>query len=298
MEMFPTKESAIKFFEKTMWKKQVTCIKCGCDSKIKPQKDKFNYWCGDCRSYFNVFTNTPLERSKLDPRKWLYAGYLMLTSRKGVSSMQLSHELKIKQPTAWYLMHRLRVACTSRNSALLNGIVEVDEAYVGGKERMKHKGKRTITAHGKTAKVQGKTGVFGIKRRNGETRAVVMDKITKDKIANYLESNVEFGTSVFSDSSILYRKIKGYDWDMINHREGEYVRDEVHTNSIESVWAILKRSHKGTFHKLSKKHLQKYMDETVFRLDEGNCEIDTIDRMESLFGNMLGKKTTYRGMVE
>ncbi len=84
MELYPTKESAIKYFEKTIWQGKKVCSKCGCDSKIKSQKDEVNYWCGDCRSYFNVFTNTPLERNKIDPRKWLFAGYLLLTSRKGI----------------------------------------------------------------------------------------------------------------------------------------------------------------------------------------------------------------------
>ena len=133
-EMFPTVESAVRYFEGIRWNGSPVCTKCDKAEKITAQKKVGTYWCGMCRAYFTVFTNTPLERNKVDARKWLFAAYLMLTARKGISSMQLSKELSVTQPTTWYMMHRLRLACAAK-SVLLSGIVEIDETYIGVRKR-------------------------------------------------------------------------------------------------------------------------------------------------------------------
>lgn len=148
--MFPTTESAIRCFERIRWQDSPVCTKCGKTDKITPQKKVGTYWCGMCREYFTVFTNTPLERNKIDARKWIFAAYLMLTARKGISSVQLGKELKIRQPNAWYMMHRLRLACESK-SILLSGIVEIDETYIGGLEKNKKKDKKRKVGGGLAA---------------------------------------------------------------------------------------------------------------------------------------------------
>ena len=128
VDRYKTKEDAIRYFEKMRWGDKPVCVKCGCTGRITAQKKAGDYWCGDCRSYFNAFTGTPLERNKVDPRKWMYATYTLMTSRKGISSLQLSKEIGVQQRTAWYMLHRLRLACGS-NLEALSGEVEMD-AYL------------------------------------------------------------------------------------------------------------------------------------------------------------------------
>lgn len=123
MERYATVDSAVRYFESVRWPDGVVCAKCGGTEKLTAQKKVGTYWCGSCRGYFTVFTNTPLERNKVDARKWLFAAYLMLTARKGISSLQLSKELSVRQDTAWYMLHRLRVAC-EQHSVLLDGIIK------------------------------------------------------------------------------------------------------------------------------------------------------------------------------
>ena len=294
-DTFPTKKSARDYFESILWKNKVVCSKCKSEKKIKKQKDDFNYWCGECRNYFNVFTNTPLERNKIDPRKWIFACYLMMTSRKGVSSLQLSKELSIKQSTAWYMLHRLRLACNTK-SELLNGIVEVDETYIGGLEKNKHKEKKIKNNQGRSTK--SKVAVVELKERGGKVRAKVFNKVNSYELQNYINRNVKKGSVLSTDEALFYNPIRNYKKIKVNHSAKEYVNGMASTNGIESVWAVLKRGYNGVYHNFSKKHLQKYVNEFTFRLNEGNCQIDTIDRMNNLFSNMFGKKITYKGLIK
>lgn len=131
MRMYPTKESAIDYFCLMRWGKTIQCVRCGATDMITAQKKHGDYWCGHCRNYFNVYTGTPLERNKVDdPRKWIYASYLLMTYRKGISALQLRHELDVGYNTAWSMLHRLRVAC-GNDLVALKSEVEVDETYLG-----------------------------------------------------------------------------------------------------------------------------------------------------------------------
>lgn len=290
-QKYPTRTEALGYFEELRWGDRPVCPKCGGSHKITPnKKHEGRYWCGHCRSHFNALTNTPMEYGKISLNKWIYAAYLLMTARKGISSMQLSKELAISQKAAWYMLHRLRVAC-GENMEALSGEVEMDATYIGGKETNKHASKKLKQGRGTV----GKQPVIGMRERGGNTRAVAVTSENREEVERLLKENVEKGSTVYSDESRAYDSVssRGYSHGRVNHSAREYVNGMASTNGVESVWAIIKRGFNGVYHHWSKKHCQKYVNEFTFRLNEGNCKRDTQDRLDDLFRNMVGKTVTY-----
>ena len=294
-EMFPTEESVVKWFETIQWPTGRCCGHCGSirTSVIQNQKP-MPYRCKDCRSYFSVRTGTALEKSRLPLRKWVYAIYLYVTSLKGVSSMKLHRDLKITQKTAWFMLHRLREAWAGAGFAPLVGPVEVDETYVGGKRKNMSKSKRKkLSGRGSV----GKTAIVGVKdRMTKKVIAKVIEQTDKETLHAFIHQHVKPDAIVYTDDHRSYLKLVGFKHETVKHSVGEYVRDQAHTNGIESFWALLKRAHTGTFHNMSKKHLQRYVNEFSGR--QFVRDRHTIDQMQSVAAGLTGKQLMYRDLVK
>ena len=294
-ELYPTQEHAIRYFEQLRWGEQPICTKCGCYEKVTPQKKIGRHWCGDCRGYFTAWTNTPLENAKVDMRKWIYAAYLLMTACKGISSLQLSKEMDVHQRTAWYMLYRLRIACGGEIQATqLAGEIEVDETYIGGKESNKHESKKQRAGRG----AAGKQAIIGLRERGGRTIARPIVNTGKSDLQAVIGNTVEFGATVYTDEHRGYGGINtAYKHKTVRHSAKELVNSMAHTDGIESVWVLLKRGFNGVYHHWSVKYCHAYVNEFTFRLNEGNCKVDTQGRLDSLCTAMVGKRVTYREII-
>ena len=262
---FPDDDAAKKWFEQERWRGEAFCPHCG-SFNVRHNNHKSMPWrcaereCAEreCRKRFSVRIGTPLERSPLGYQIWAIAIYLLTTSLKGVSSMKLHRDLKVTQKTAWFLAHRIRQSFADRgdNRPVFSGPVEIDDSYFGGRERNKHRKDKLRLGRGAI----GKQAVVGLKdRETNEVRAEVVDDTTKPTLLGFLDKQTKPGTMVYSDEARAYQGL--LDHQTVRHGVGEYVRGQAHINGMESFWSMMKRGHTGIYHKMSPKHLDRYVDE-------------------------------------
>lgn len=290
--LIPDAEAARLYLEARLWPEGVICPSCILRDRITTRKGGY-YRCNRCNVDFTVRTGTIFERSHVPLHKWVYAMYLVVTARKGISSMQMAKEIGVTQKTAWFMLQRLREACqgkTGRDSRL-GGIVEIDECFVGGKEANKHEHKKLKAGRGSV----GKAVVVGMRERGGDIRAMVVPSTDRSNLHRAIFDNIKPGSTLHTDEHGGYEGLDGlwFHHHKVNHGAGEYASGSVHTNSIESVWALLKRAIYGTWHQVSPKHLSRYVNEVTFRLNAGNVENHTLARLDSFIEAVDGKRLTY-----
>ncbi|MYC36066.1 MAG: IS1595 family transposase [Chloroflexi bacterium] len=298
---FPDERAAIAFAEKMIWGDTPWCGRCGGDNVYRVKSGKpMSHRCRDCKKYCSVRTGTVMAETNLPVQTWLFAIYLMLTSRTGVSANQLQKELDIYYEAAWFLCHRIREAMEDR-TPFHETTVEIDEAYLGSKKRWMHSNKKKTINNWREIKAV----VFGIKDR--ETGRVMAYPVAygHDGDADTLLEEVLTrvrpwgeGTTVYTDGHPAYRELNnyGYDHDWVDHGIGEYVDGDVTTNGIESFWTSVKRGHHGTYYFISWKHLHRYINEMAYRQSAGPG--NGLETIGGVLKNMRGKRLTYKKLTK
>ena len=274
LDYFKDEEICVKYYEFIRWNDKPVCPHCGCDKTYKTNR---GYKCADktCHKKFTVKVGTIFESSKISLRTWFAAIFPCTTSKKGVSSVQLSEQLAITQKTAWFLLHRIREMLKDKAPNMVGGennMVEVDEAYVGGKEKNKHYPKKRSDENPELLNdgtpYVAKKAVVGIIERNGKVTLKHVDSASKKNMVEFIEKHVPKGSTIYTDESLVYNGLgKTYTHDTVKHNLQIYVAGDVHTNTIENFWSILKRGIYGIYHQVSEKHFERYLDEYAARFN-------------------------------
>lgn len=283
MEAFPTEESCIRYFETLRWGDKIVSP---FDSSSKVYKcANGKYKCRNTGKYFDVKTRTVFASTKLPLRLWVYAIFIFMSHKRGISSCQLARDLGVTQKTAWNMLHKIRQFMDSQNRQRLSGEVEVDETFVGGKNKNRHKDKKVEKCQGRSFK--DKKPVFGMLQRKGNLTAIVVEDTKAKTLKPIITQYIQFQSVIYTDGWDYGGISENYTQQSVDHGAKFYgmtVRDldgneiSVNTNSIECTWSHFKRMIFGTYYQVSKRHLQRYVDEFVFRFNTRN--IGEFERFE------------------
>jgi len=283
---FSSEEKCREQLELQRWNGTPACPFCGSLHVHRFATNNKIFKCKEsvCRKKFSVTVGTIYENTKIPLTKWFLAHYILAVHSKGISSHQLATMLDVTQKTAWFLNHRIREMLTDKAPKLLHGIVEVDETYIGGKNKNKRKSKRVTGSQGGA----GKTMVFGAIQREGKVIAKVVKDTTAETLIGEIKKNIETGSVMVSDENVSYNTVgQNYKHVTVSHGKEEYVRGAAHTNSIEGVWSLLKRQIVGIHHSVSPKHLQRYCNESTYRYNSKQLAQD--ERFAASLANCEGR---------
>lgn len=297
--IFHNETKARAYLEKLRWADGRFCPHCGEAEKTSKAKAKDRpglYVCLSCKKQFTVRVGTVFERSHIPLHKWVAGFYLMASSKKGISAHQMHRTLGITYKSAWFMAHRIREAMRPGSDAgPLGGkgkIVEADETYIGGKEKNKHRNKRTSAVGG-----MGKEIVFSLVERGGQVRSRHVPHVSAKTLRPILVTLVDRKSALMTDDASQYR-IMGREFahhESVNHSVGEYVRGDASTNAVENYYSILKRGITGTYHHVSQAHLKRYLAEFDFRYNErSGLGVEDAERTAKAIKGAEGRRLTYR----
>jgi len=297
---FSNPDNCVAYIVARRWPNGVVCPTCGSDKvKLNPKRRTWQCSAHHAKREFSVKVGTVMEDSAVSLDKWLTAMWMVINCKNGVSSYEISRDLKITQKSAWFMLHRLRLALQTNSTVKLGGNggeVEVDETFIGGKARNMHVGSARRRKLGATG-TNGKVAVIGLLERGGHVRANVLPNRKRAAIHGEIKNNVEPGTAVYTDDFMSYWELP----DHFNHKFVDhavrYVDGKVHTNGLENFWSLLKRGLKGTYVSVEPFHLFRYLDEQAWRYNhratKDNPMTDS-DRFDLAVSQIVGKRLTFK----
>lgn len=286
-------KKCLEYIEHWRWRGTIRCPHCGMD-KIIRYRTRAIFKCTSCESQFSAKVGTIFEKSKVDLKKWMLAIYLNGSSKKSISSQQLAKEIEVTQKTAWFMLHRIRKALQPEYKGKMEGVILADETFVGGKNKNRHKDKKVKNAQGRSFK--DKKPVLGLLQEDGELRCFVIPDTSKDSIHPLVRDNVKYDNTVVSDEWWAYRGLEdSYEHDILFHNRNQYMSAMGRTtNALEGFWSHLKRAIMGVWHNISKKHLQRYVDEMTFKYNTRNMQQG--ERFQ-LMMSRINTRLTYKQLV-